>query len=384
MEIYLDNSATTRVYESVKDVVNMVMCEDYGNPSSIHLKGFEAEKYIKNSKEIISKILKVSEKEIYFTSGGTEANNLAIIGAAMANKRAGMHLITTEIEHPSVLNSMKYLEEQGFSVTYLKTDKNGLVDIENLQSSIKDDTILISVMYVNNEIGSVQPVEEIGSLIKRINPNIIFHIDAVQAFGKYLINPKKINADMLSVSGHKIHGPKGIGFLYIKSKIKIKPLLFGGGQQDDIRPGTENVPGIAGIAQATKDIYANLNEDIEKIRSLKDFFIDEVLTIEGVKVNSHKGKDSAPHIVSVSFKGIKSEVMLHALEDENIFVSSGSACNSNKKATSKTLKAIGLGSDFIDGTIRFSFSAFTTSQELMKCIEVLKDLTSKLRLYKHH
>lgn len=384
MEIYLDNSATTRVYEGVKEIVNKVMCEDYGNPSSIHNKGFQAEKYIKNSKEIISKILKVSEKEIYFTSGGTESNNLAIIGAAMANKRAGMHLITTEIEHPSVINAMKYLEEQGFSVTYLKTDKNGLVDILDLQSSIKDDTILISVMYVNNEIGSVQPIEEIGHSIKKINPNIIFHIDAVQAFGKYVINPKKINADMVSVSGHKIHGPKGVGFIYIKTKTKIKPIFFGGGQQDDIRPGTENVPGIAGLAWAAKEIYKNLNDDIEKLNSLKDFFIDEVLKIEGVKVNSHKGSGSAPHIVSVSFKDIKSEVMLHALEDENIYVSSGSACNSNKKETSKTLKAIGLRNEYIDGTIRFSFSAFTTKQELMTCIEILKKLSSSLRLYKHY
>ena len=384
MEIYLDNSATTRVYESVRDVVSDIMFNDYGNPSSIHIKGYEAEKHIKNARTILAGLLKVNEKEIYFTSGGTESNNLAVIGGAMANQRRGKHLITTEIEHPSVLAAMKYLEGQGFAVTYLKTENNGSINPEDLKNAIKDDTILVSVMFVNNEIGSLQPVWEIGEIIKSTYPEILFHIDAVQAFGKYQINPKKLNADLVSVSGHKIHGPKGTGFLYIKSKTKIKPILFGGGQQEDIRPGTENVPGIVGLAQASKEIYSNFKDDTNRLYALKDYFINELSLLEGVKINSVKGKEGSPHIVSVSFKGIKSEVMLHSLEDEKIYVSSGSACSSNKKEVSKTLKNINLEKEYIDGTIRFSFSNFTTKEELEKCIEVLKSTIPKLRLYKHY
>ena len=254
MEVYLDNSATTRVLPEVAELMNKSMTEDYGNPSSMHFKGMQAENYVKHAKEQIAKVLKVNEKEILFTSGGTESDNMALIGCAMANKRAGMHLITTKIEHPAILQTMKYLEQQGFEVTYLPVDEYGRVRPEDLQRSMRRDTILVSVMYTNNEIGAVQPIAELGALIKRMNPRTLFHVDAVQGFGKYRIWPKRMNIDLMSVSGHKIHGPKGVGFLYIGEKVKIHPIIWGGGQQKGMRSGTENVPGVAGIGLATERI----------------------------------------------------------------------------------------------------------------------------------
>lgn len=382
MKAYLDNSATTKVYDEVKDVVVKSMTEDYGNPSSMHLVGLEAENYVKAARESIAKLLKVNEKEILFTSGGTESNNIAIIGTAMANKRSGMHVITTGIEHASVSNPMKYLEEQGFRVTYLNVDKNGKIDLKQLEESICDETILISIMYINNEIGTVEPIDDIASIIARKKPDTIFHVDAIQAFGKLNIYPKRQKIDLLSVSGHKIHGPKGIGFLYIRDRLKIKPIIFGGGQQKGMRSGTENVPGITGLAKASEMVYDNLTERIERIYELKDYFIDKITEIEGVTVNSTKGKESAPHIVSVSFEGVRSEVMLHSLEDRQIYVSAGSACSSNKPAVSRTLKAIGVKNELLDSTIRFSFSLDTTKEEIDYAISNVNDLLSKLRLYK--
>lgn len=250
MEVYLDNSATTRVFPEVAELMTKIMLEDYGNPSSMHFKGVQSEQYVKQAKEQIARLLKVNEKEIIFTSGGTEADNLALIGAAMANRRSGMHLITTRIEHPAVLKTMEHLEQQGFRVTYLPVDEEGRVRLEDLQKSIRQDTILVSVMHTNNEIGAVEPVMEIGALIKKMNPRTLFHVDAVQGFGKFRIWPKKMYIDLLSVSGHKIHGPKGIGFLYAGEKVKLHPVVFGGGQQNGMRSGTENVPAIAGLGLA--------------------------------------------------------------------------------------------------------------------------------------
>ncbi len=381
MEVYLDNSATTKVSEGVKDIVIKTMTEDFGNPSSLHMKGVESEKYLKEAKEIISKSMKVTDKEIIFTSGGTESNNLALIGMAMANKRQGMHIITTAIEHPSVSATMKYLEEQGFTVTYLKVDENGIINQEELKEAINEDTIIVSVMYVNNEIGAVQPVETIGKLIKEKNPKTIFHVDAIQAFGKYKIYPKKLMIDAMSVSGHKIHGPKGIGFLYVSEKVKIKPVIFGGGQQKGMRSGTDNVPGVAGIGQAVKEAYENFDEKVKTMCELKDYFIDNMLSIENVFVNSRKGDEGAPHIVSVSFIGVRSEVMLHALEEKGIYVSAGSACSSNKPSVSATLKSIGLGKDALDSTLRFSVCDTTTKEQIDYAIETIKELLPKLRIY---
>ena len=252
MEVYLDNSATTRVFPEVAELMTKIMCEDYGNPSSLHMKGVRAEQYLRYAKETLAKLLKVAEKELYFTSGGTESDNLALIGAAMANRRRGNHLITTQIEHPAIIQTMHYLEEQGFRVTYLPVDYSGCISLADLQRAMTPQTILVSIMHTNNEIGSLQPIEEAGALIKRMNPGTLFHVDAVQGFGKAKIFPKRMNIDMLSASGHKIHGPKGVGLLYVADKVKIAPLSHGGGQQMGLRPGTENVPGIVGMAKAAE------------------------------------------------------------------------------------------------------------------------------------
>lgn len=381
MEVYLDNSATTRCYEGAAKLMYEIMTEHYGNPSSLHNKGVDAEKYVREAVKLIARNLKVEEKELYFTSGGTESDNLALMGCARANRRAGNHLITTCFEHPAVLNTMKGLEEEGFRVTYLPVDERGVVRLSDLEEALCDETILVSVMYVNNEIGSVQPIEEIGALLKKQNRKILFHVDAVQAFGKFRIYPKKQGIDLLSVSGHKIHGPKGMGLLYVDSHVKIRPILFGGGQQKDLRSGTENVPGIAGLAEAVKECYTDFGEKTERLYTLREYFIGEIRKLEGTTVNGPQGREGAPHIVSVSFAGVRSEVLLHALEDKGIYVSSGSACSSNHPAVSGTLTAIGVKRELLDSTIRFSFSEFTTKEELDYTLESLRELLPVLRRF---
>lgn len=382
MEVYLDNSATTKCYDSVREIVGRVMCEDYGNPSSMHRKGVDAEKYVRESKETLAKLLKVQEKEIFFTSGGTESDNLALIGCARANQRAGRHLITSSIEHPAILNTMHYLEqEEGFRVTYLPVDKNGRIKLDALKKALCRETILVSIMYVNNEVGSVQPIEEAVQIVKNYNRNILFHVDAVQGFGKYRIYPKRLGVDLLSISGHKIHGPKGVGILYIREKVKIKPIAFGGGQQKNMRSGTENVPGIAGIGLAAKEIYTDFDEKIAKMRELKAYFIEGVKKIEKTTIHGLTDESSAPHIISVGFAGIRSEVLLHALEDKGIYVSSGSACASNHPAISGVLKGIGAGAEYLDATLRFSLSEFTTKEEIDYTLESLYNCVPMLRKY---
>ena len=384
MQAYLDNSATTVCEPGVVEKVVQMMSVVFGNPSAMHNKGVEAENYIKEAKEIIAKTLKVQEKEIIFTSGGTESNNLAIMGCGAANHRMGKHLITTKIEHPSVGNVMKHMEEEGFEVTYLPVDENGIVKLDKLREALRPDTMLVSVMYVNNEVGAVQPIEEIGQIVKANNRSTLFHVDAIQGYGKYRIHPKKMGIDLLSVSGHKIHGPKGIGFLYCDSKVKIKPILFGGGQQRDLRSGTENVPGIAGLAEAAKEIYTDFEEKMERLYDVKAYFVEKIEELDNVKINGLTGKNSAPHVVSVSFPGIRSEVLLHSLEEREIYASAGSACASNKPAVSETLKAMNVPKEHLDSTLRFSFSVNTTKEEIDYCIEVLKGLLPMLRRYARH
>jgi len=386
MEVYLDNSATTRVFPEVAELMTKIMCEDYGNPSSMHRKGVEAEKYIRYAKEVFARILKVSENELFFTSGGTESDNLALIGCAAANNRRGKHLITTKIEHPAILQTMHYLEEQGFQVTYLPVDRYGQIRLEDLRNAMRQDTILVSIMHTNNEIGSQQPVAEAGALIKKLNPSTLFHVDAVQGFGKAKIYPKKMNIDLLSVSSHKIHGPKGVGLLYIGEKVKIRPIVHGGGQQMNLRSGTENVPGVAGMARAAEKLYEELDQELDKLYALKEYFMKGIRRLEGIQVNGllPEGEDirgTAPHIVSVSIAGVRSEVILHALEDKGIYISAGSACAAHKPQTSETLKAIGLQREYWDSTIRFSFSVFTTREEIDYTLQVLYDLIPMLRRY---
>lgn len=383
MECYLDNSATTRCTKSVAQVMTEVMCGAYGNPSSLHHKGVEAERYVREARETIAKTLKCTPKEIFFTSGGTESDNLAIRGAAYANARQGRHLITTSVEHPAVLNTMQYLEQQGYEVTYLPVDEYGRVRLPDIEAAIRPDTILVSMMHTNNEIGALEPIAEAGELIKRVNPNTLFHVDAVQGYGKSRIYVKRMKIDMLSVSAHKIHGPKGIGFLYVGDRVKIRPIVFGGGQERGLRSGTENVPAIAGMAQAAEEIYQNLDEDVERMYGLRARLEDGIRRLENVRFNTLPGRESAPHVLSVSFAGVRSEVLLHALEDKGIYVSAGSACASNHPETSgsATLRAIGLEKELLNSTIRFSLSAFTTKEEIDDTVQALGELVPMLRRY---
>ena len=382
MEAYFDNSATTKVFDCVKDAVVHAMTEDYGNAAARHMKGVEAERLIKEARAEIARSLKVQEKEILFTSGGTESNNTALIGTALANQRAGKHLITTAVEHASIYNTMGWLEEQGFRITYLPVDAAGHISLEELEHAVCDDTILVSVMYVNNEIGAVEPVEEISRVIREKNPRTLFHVDAIQAYGKYVIRPKKQGIDLLSVSGHKIHGPKGVGFLYIDERVKIRPLLYGGGQQKGMRSGTENVPGCAGLGAAVKEVYTDHEAKIERLYGLRERMIEGLKALPGVTINGHEGRENAPQIVSASFEGVRSEVLLHALEDKGIYVSSGSACSSNHPGVSGTLRGIGVRESLLDSTLRFSFGVFNTEDEVDYCLEVLRELLPVLRRYR--
>lgn len=381
MEVYLDNSATTKCYQKVGKIVETVMCEAYGNPSAIYKKGLEAEQYIKTAKETFARILKVQEKELYFTSGGTESDNMALIGIAKANRRLGNHIITTGIEHPAVLNACLYLKEEGFRVTFLPVDHTGQIQLDELRRSLTKETILVSIMHVNNEIGTVQPLEEASRIIKAYNKRIVFHVDAIQGFGKYRIFPKRMGIDALSISGHKIHGPKGVGVLYVDSSVKILPIIFGGGQQQNLRSGTENVPGIAGLGLAASEIYTDLEDKTRKMYQLKMYFIEELKKIEDVVINSRVDEWGAPHILSVSFGGIRSEVLLHTLEEKEIYVSAGSACASNHPGISSVLRAINIDKKYLESTLRFSFCEFTTKEEIDYTLKTLYNCIPMLRKY---
>lgn len=381
MEAYFDNSATTKVLDCVKDAVVDAMCVNYGNSAAKHRKGVEAENLIREAKKAIADTLKVQEKEILFTSGGTESNNTALIGTALANRRAGKHLITTGVEHPSIYNTMSFLEEMGFEVTYLPVDHLGHISLEDLEKAIREDTILVSVMYVNNEVGAVEPIEAISQCIKKKNPKTLFHVDAIQAYGKYKIRPKKQGIDLLSVSGHKIHAPKGVGFLYIRDGVKIRPILFGGGQQKGMRSGTENVPGCVGLGVAAREAYKDFDARIEKLYTLREHLIAGLKPLGGVTINGSEDRTNAPQIVSASFEGVRSEVLLHALEDKGVYVSSGSACSSNHPGISGTLKGIGVKKELLDSTIRFSLGDLNTEEEVDYAIGVLGELLPVLRRY---
>lgn len=384
MEAYLDNSATTKTAKEAVDIMLEVMQKDYGNPSSKHMYGVNAENYIKDATAVFCNVLKCQEKEIIFTSGGTESNNMAIVGGALANRRKGQHVIVSSVEHSSVKEPFRYLAKLGFEVTYLPVDSNGVVILDELKNALRDDTILVSTMMVNNEIGAVEPIEEMSKIIHTFNRDIIFHVDAIQSFGKYRIVPKKMGIDMLSVSGHKIHGPKGTGILYVRDKVKVNPIILGGGQQKGMRSGTENVPGIAGLGVATKLAYTDFDKKIVGMRAIKNAFVEGIGKIEGTKINGKTDEESAPHIVNVSFPGVRAEVLLHALEDKGIYVSSGSACSSNRPELSSTLQAIGLDKNLLDSTLRFSFCVDTTPEEIEYCLQNIAELLPVLRKYRAH
>lgn len=377
MEVYLDNSSTTRAFRKSAETVASVMYNSYGNPSSLHRRGIEAEKLVKQAREQIADTIKALPGEIYFTSGGTESDNLAIMGACGVNR--GKHILSTSIEHPAVLNTLKAMESRGYTVELIPVGKDGAADIEKLSRMIRKDTVLVTVMFVNNEIGTIEPVEKIGKIIKAKNPSTLYHIDAVQAYGKIPFTAAAVGADFISLSGHKIHGPKGTGALYVRTGAKIAPIIYGGGQQNNIRPGTENVPGIAGLGVAAMLSCDNLKEKSARMRYLRDRLRDGILaSIDDVRVNTPK-ENSAPHILNVSFADVKSEVLLHSLEADEIYVSSGSACSSHKKGPSYVLTAIGVDKKLIDGSIRFSLSELTTEEEIDYAIRKVEESVRKIR-----
>ena len=370
-EIYLDNSATTKVFPEVIDLIAKVM-------------GVVAEDRFTESTKILSGILGCTEKNIYYTSGGTESDNIAILGAAKALERRGKHIITTKIEHPAVLNTMKHLEDEGFEVTYLGTDASGRISLDELEAALTPGTILVSVMHTNNEIGSVQPIAEAGKLIKEKCPECLFHVDAVQGFGKARINPGKMKIDLLSASSHKIHGPKGCGLLYIGDGVRIVSPVYGGGQQKGIRSGTENVPGISGMALAAKMLYEKLDADVALLYELKNYFIENAIKIDGVSINgltAEGTEGTAPHIISVSVRDVRAEVLLHSLEDKGIFVSAGSACSTHKRTPSATLTSIGLDKGLLESTIRISMSVLTTREDIEETVKALSEIVPMLRRF---
>lgn len=391
MECYLDNAATTRPFESVIEIMNDAMRSAYGNPSSKHIKGFEAERYVEEARERIAKTLKAKKSEIIFTSCGTESNNQAIIMGAATRKRYGKKIVTTCFEHASVYQSVEVLAKEGYQITYLPVDRLGHIKDEDLVKAIDDETIMLSFMLVNNEIGALADAEHIIKLAKEKNPDILIHIDAIQGYGKFEINTKKLGADFISASGHKFHAPKGIGFLYVRDGVRITPYIVGGGQQKNLRSGTLNVPGIAAIGKAAEEVYKDHKEKIEKLYNIKEKFIRDLLenspdcTINGVDVTgdlSANIRKTAPQIVSVSFKGVKAEVLLHALEEKGVYVSSGSACSSHHPDYSGTLKGIGLDDELLDSTLRFSFGLFTEQEMTDYAVEMLKELVPVLSKYR--
>lgn len=378
MSIYFDNCATTPMYQEVIDGMTDCFKNNFGNPSSLHTLGIRAEKSITDARRILARFLNCKEKNLFFTSGATEANNMAVTGYINANKHNSKHIITSKLEHPSVLEQFKYLETQGYEVEYVNVLESGIIDITHLREIVRKDTALVSCMLVNNEIGSIQPVDKIKSILTSIGSRAVIHIDAVQAFGKVKIDVRKLKADIISISGHKIFGPKGIGAIYIGDNIKIEPRAIGGGQEKNIRPGTENTPGIVGFGIAAEKIHNDMEQNRELYIALRHEFLTK-LSESDVEYTVNSPTDGLPNILNISFIGIRSEIMLHHLEQKGIYVSSGSACSSNKHAASATLKAIGVSSLVADCAIRISFGYYNTLDEVDKCVDCICDIYSKLR-----
>ena len=382
MEVYFDSAATGKVLPEAVETMVKAMTEVYGNPSSASILGIEAGNVLKKSQEDIARIINAEPSEIYFTSGGTEGDNWAIFGTAYGYKRSGKHIITTNTEHPAINLPLEALKEEGFEIEKIGVDEKGYIDIEELKSKIRKDTILVSVILANNETGTVQDIEKIGQAVKEVNNDTLLHADAVQAFGKMKIDVKNSKIDMLSASGHKFGAPRGTGIFYMKKGLKVKPLMYGGGQQLNQRPGTENVAGAAAIAKAAAVCYKNLEENNEKIREIKKYIADRVLTeIPNTFINGDSIEKASPYVLNVGFMGLRSEVLLHALEAEGIYVSAGSACNSKKKVRSSVLSAMGKSDEEIEGSIRLSFSKFNTMEEAEYAVEKLKEQAALLRRF---
>lgn len=379
MFVYLDNSATTKPRDGVIDEMNILLREDYGNPSSLHRMGLKVEKKIKKCRDIISKYLNVKASEIYFTSGGTESNNIAIQGIIEANKNKGNHIITSKIEHPSVLNILKNYEQKGFKITYLDVDEYGIIDLNQFKDELSKNTILVSLMMVNNEVGSIQPLQKIKEIINNNKSSAYFHVDGIQALGKIDFNIKTMGIDSFSFSAHKIHGPKGVGCLYIRDGLHIKSIIFGGEQEKGIRSGTENTPGIIGLSKAIEILNSEGNSEKKYLDDLKNYFIEKVKeNISDIKINTAY-INSAPHIVNISFINTKGEVLLHFLESDDIYVSTGSACSSKDDRGSYVLKSMGLKNVEIESAIRFSFSIYNTKEQIDYVIKKLKLRVEEIR-----
>lgn len=381
MEVYFDNSSTTKPFDKVIDEVASGMKEFYGNPSALHSLGLKSERKLKQCRKVLAGTINANENEIYFNSGGSEGNNLALKGIL----KSGTHLITTPFEHASILNTIRKLEENNVKVTFLKINEDGKIDLDNLKKSITKETVLVSIMHVNNETGVIQDLEAIGEIIKENSSRAKFHVDAVQSYGKIFIDVKKMNIDFLTTSAHKYHGPKGVGFIYIKRPNCLIPLIEGGAQEFGIRAGTQNIPGIMGMSLASKIVNNNINENYEKVSKIKKRFIDKLKNIHDIKFNSLLNEDFSPYILNVSFKGVKGEVLLHFLEESGIYVSTGSACSSKereKNGGSYVLKALDLSKDEVLGGIRFSFSDDNKEEEVDYVIENLEKGLKFLRRIK--
>lgn len=380
--IYLDNSATTKQYEEVNKAMLLAMEECFGNPSSLHRLGMQAEKKVKEARGTIAKAMGILPEELYFTSGGTESDNTAVRGAAEAGKRAGKRIITTSVEHPAVLEPCRRLEAQGYEVVYLGVDKDGIVSAEAVKAALTKDTVLVSIMAVNNETGAIMPIGDISKIIRSYNEanktNVLFHSDLVQSFGKVDIDLKLL--DMASISAHKIHGPKGIGALYVRKGVNIEPFMLGGGQEKHMRSGTENVPAIIGFAEAVRLCSENFAERIEAMNKAKSTLLKAIVENVGdIRINS-PAENCAPSVLNVSFMGTRGEVLLHSLEQKGVYVSTGSACSSNhKNSVSHVLKAMGLTDKEIEGAIRFSFSEFNTEEDMLTAAEAVRDAAAAFR-----
>ncbi len=381
--IYLDNSATTKCSIEVIKKIEDVSIECFGNPSSLHKLGFEAERVLKESKEIFSKILNTSENGIIFTSGGTESNNLALIGYALRNKNKGNHIISSSIEHDSVLNTIKFLSTIGFEISLVEPDKYGSINPEDVIKLVKDNTILVSIMHINNEIGSINDIKSISKLVKSHNKNIAIHSDCVQSFGKYDI--KSLDADLITLSSHKIHGPKGVGALINKGSLNLNPIIYGGGQQNNLRSGTENVPSIYGFAYASQYMYENFNDNYLKLNDIKNAYLQGIKNLNdkygNIYLTGPSDNNSSVHIINIIFKGIRAEVLLHSLEECGIYVGTGSACSSHSKEKSKVLTAIKIPSEDLDSSIRISLGCDNTLDEVKTVIDALDVKIPLLRKY---
>jgi len=378
--VYLDNSATTRPFDEVVKVMSDTMRNVWGNPSSVHSMGIEAEKKLKEARKQVAKSLQIYPDEVVFTSGGTEANNLALKGTASAKQKSGKHIISSSIEHKSVLNALRALQEEGFEVTFLPVDSHGIIDLEYLEKSIRDDTILVSIMHVNNETGSIQPIDKISEILRDKHSQAIYHVDAVQSYAKIPLHPKQSGVDLATISSHKIHGPKGVGAIYRKRNSLIKPLLHGGSQENEMRAGTVNVPAIIGLAKAVELNFQNLLEKQNTLRNMKNKLHDKLLSnLNEVRINTPEDAHTAPHILNVSIPGMKGEVLLRQLESRGIYVSTGSACTSGNNRPSHVLGAMGLEKKTVEGALRFSFSLFNRYEEIDYTVDSLGAAVNKLK-----